>query len=242
MNILKLNARTWQTLIRFERANTFFKPKDCVLAGFSGGADSAALLHFLKQLAAKKHFTLYACHVHHGLRKAADKDAAFAKAYAAGLGVPFILKKINVKALARREKLSAEHAARKARYKAFEYAAKKYGCNKLALAHHLDDDAETILLNLLRGTKAKGLLGIPVRRAMGKLEIVRPFLCITRREVLDYIKAHKLDYVEDESNFEDIYTRNWVRQKLLPMLESKQPKIRQHLFLIAEDLGKYLKP
>ena len=231
-------AATWQTLIRFERENAFFKPKDKVLIGLSGGADSVALLHFLKQLSVKKYFSVYACHVNHGLRKAAARDADFARKISAELGVPFILKKVNVKALAKKERLSTEHAARKARYSAFEDAAKKYGCNKIALAHHLDDNAETILLNILRGTKAKGLLGIPPRRFLGKREIVRPFLCITRQEVLNYIKEHKLAFVEDETNLDDIYTRNWVRQKLLPLLETKQPKIRQHLLLISRDLAK----
>lgn len=231
----------WQALIKFEKENKFFKTKDNVLVGLSGGADSVALLHFVKQLAIKKHFNVYACHVNHGLRKAAPRDAAAAKKTALALGVPFILKKANVKEIAKKYNLSTEHAARKARYAAFEEVCKKTSCTKIALAHHLDDDAETILLNLLRGTKAKGLLGIPVRRPLGKLEIVRPFLCITRQQVMAYIKAHNLDFVEDETNREDIYTRNWVRSTLLPLLESKQPKIRRHLFEIAADLAKYIK-
>jgi tRNA(Ile)-lysidine synthase len=234
-------AKIWQALIKFDKANNFFKPKDRVLIGLSGGADSIALLHFAARMAQKKHFEVFACHINHGLRAAAPKDAAFAKSAAAGLKVPFLLKKVNVKALAKKENLSVEHAARKARYKAFEEAAKKFNCSKIALAHHLDDHAETILLNLLRGTKAKGLLGIPVKRALGKLFIIRPFLCITRAEVMEYVKTHELAFVDDETNFEDIYTRNWVRLKLLPLLESKQPKIRQHLFGISADLAKYVK-
>ena len=233
-------ATTWQTLIRFERENAFFKPKDKVLIGLSGGADSVALLHFLKQLAAKKHFSVYACHINHGLRKAAACDAVFSRKISTETGVPFILKKVNVKALAKKERLSIEHAARKARYRAFEEAAKQYGCRKIALAHHADDNAETILLNILRGTKAKGLLGIPPRRFLGRLEIVRPFLCITRQEVLNYIKEHKLNFVDDETNNDDIYTRNWARQQLLPLLETKQPKIRQHLLAISRDLAKIM--
>jgi tRNA(Ile)-lysidine synthase len=240
MDKLKFRAATWQNLIRFERANAFFKSGDKVLAGLSGGADSAALLHFLKQLASRKRFEVCACHVNHGLRAQAARDAAFARRIAAEAGVPFILKKVNVKALARKEKLSAEHAARKARYKALDAAAKKLDCGKIALGHHLDDHIETILLNLLRGTKAKGLLGIPARRAMGRRQIVRPLLCITRGEVLDYIKAHNLSFINDETNFEDIYTRNWVRRKLLPLLESRQPRIRRHLALMAADLAEYI--
>jgi len=236
-----MNKLIWQELIKFDKRHGFFKPKAGVLVGLSGGADSVALLHFVKQIAQKKQFAVYACHVHHGLRKAAGKDAAFCAALAKKAGVPFILKKVNVKALAKKENLSPEHAARKARYAALEEAARKYNCPKIALAHHLDDHVETILLNLLRGTKAKGLLGIPVKRAAGKREIIRPFLCITRAQVMAYIKSHKLEYVDDETNSEDIYTRNWVRAKLLPLLEEKQPKIRQHLFEISTDLAKYIK-
>ncbi len=234
-------AKTWQQLIKFEQANKFFKTKDTVLVGLSGGADSVALLHFIKQLALKRQFSIIACHVHHGLREAAAKDAAFAKETAKKLDVDFVLKKVNVKKLVKDEDLSIEHAARKARYAAFEEVAKKYKACTIALAHHGDDNAETILLNILRGTKAKGILGIPVTRALGKLKIVRPFLCITRGEVLNYIKAHKLSFIDDETNFQDIYTRNWVRTQLLPLLESKQPQIRQHLLAIASDAAKYIK-
>lgn len=241
MDTSSFKADTWQSLIKFEKQNAFFKPKMSVLTGLSGGADSVALLHFIKHLSIKKQFNVYACHIHHGLRAAADKDAAFAKKTAKELGVPFVLKKVNVKALAKKEDLSIEHAARKARYKVFEEAAKKFKCTKIALAHHLDDDIETILLNMLRGTKAKGLLGIPVKRPLGKLEIIRPFLCISREEVLNYIKANNLSFIEDETNYEDVYTRNWIRLKLLPMLEEKQPQIRKHLFAMSADLAKYIK-
>ncbi len=235
-------AVTWQSLIKFEKQNDFFKPKIGVLVGLSGGADSVALAHFVKQLSVKKQLPVYACHVHHGLREMADRDAAFAKKTAKELEIPFILKKVNVKALAKKENLSVEHAARKARYQALSEAAEKCGCKKIALAHHLDDNAETFLLNVLRGTKAKGLLGIPVKRALGKLEIIRPFMCITRAEVDAYIKEHKLSFINDETNFEQTYTRNWVRGTLLPLLEEKQPQIRRHINDIAQDLYKYIKP
>lgn len=235
-------AATWQNLIKFEKRNAFFKPKTGVLVGLSGGADSVALAHFVKQLSLKKQFPVYACHVHHGLREAADKDAAFAKKIALELDIPFILKKVKVKALAKKENLSLEHAARKARYEALAQAAEKCSCKKIALAHHLDDNAETFLLNILRGTKAKGLLGIPVKRPLGKLEIIRPFLCITRAEVNAYIKEHKLSFINDETNSDQIYTRNWVRGTLLPLLEQKQPQIRKHINDISQDLYKYISP
>jgi len=242
MNTTDFRASVWQTLIKFEKQNAFFKPKISVLVGLSGGADSVTLLHFVKQMSVKKHFNVYACHVHHGLRAGtADRDAKFARDIAKKLDVPFILKKVNVKALAKKENLSTEHAARKARYAALEQAAKHFGCTKIALAHHADDHVETIFLNMLRGTKAKGLLGIPVTRKLGKLQIIRPLLCITKKEVLAYIKANDLSFITDETNFDDTYTRNWVRTVLLPMLEKKQPQIRKHLLEMSKDLSKYIK-
>ncbi|MDR0953399.1 MAG: tRNA lysidine(34) synthetase TilS [Elusimicrobiota bacterium] len=241
MDTTNFKASTWQALIKFDKEHGFFKTKQAVLVGLSGGADSVALLHFVKQMSTKKHFDVYACHIHHGLRKSAGKDAAFSSSVAKKLNIPFIIKKVKTPALAKEEKLSIEHAARKARYAALGAVAKKFNCKKIALAHHADDNAETILLNILRGTKAKGLLGIPVKRPLGKIEIIRPFLVISRSEVLAYIKAHKLSFITDETNLDDAYTRNWVRHILLPLLETKQPKITAHLLAMASDLAKYIK-
>lgn len=234
----KFQATVWQTLITFAKANKFFKPKDKILVGLSGGADSVALLHFICQLAKKQQFYVYACHVDHQLRASSKKDAAFAKAYAKSLGVECLVKKVNVKALVKKEKKSIEHAARTLRYKAFEEAAKKFNCSKIALAHHADDNAETFFLNLLRGTKAKGLCGIPVVRAAGKRQIIRPFLCITREQIQKYLKQYNLTNVEDETNQEDIYLRNWLRLKIIPLLLEKQPLLKQHLLNITQELSK----
>lgn len=234
-------ATTWKNLLAF--ASPFFKRGETVLVGFSGGPDSVCLLHFLHYLAGKKHFDLVAVHVHHGLRgAAADADARFCRDVCKQWDIPFLLYKKNVRALAKKLDLSTEHAARKARYEAFAQAAKKTGACKIALGHHLDDQAETVLLNLLRGTRAEGLCGIPVRRMLNKTtEIVRPLLCITRAEVEEYLKENDLSCVTDQTNFDEVYTRNWIRRELLPMLEKKQPKIRQHLAGMAAQLAEKLK-
>ena len=219
-----------------------FDRGETVLIGFSGGADSVCLVHFLRHLAGKKHFQIIAVHVHHGLRgKAADQDAAFCRQLCKKWGVPFVLKKKAVRALAKKLDLSMEHAARKARYEAFAQVARQTGATKLALGHHIDDQAETVLLNLLRGTQPEGLCGIPLRRALNKqVEIVRPLLCVTRAEVEEYLKENKLTFVTDETNLDDAYRRNWVRHQLLPFLQTKQPQIRQHLALMAARLNSKL--
>lgn len=209
------------------------------MVGLSGGADSVCLLHFLRHLAGKKHFSVSAVHVNHNLRgEAAKSDERFCRDLCKKLNVPFLSQKKAVRALAKKLDLSLEHAARKARYEAFAAAAKKAGATKIALAHHLDDQAETVLLNLLRGTKPEGLCGIPVRRPLNKtVEIVRPLLCITRAEVEEYIRQNGLEYVTDQTNFDPAFTRNWIRHELLPMLEQKQPQIRQHLAVMSAKLA-----
>lgn len=223
-------------------ASRFIRRGDRVLVGFSGGPDSVCLLHFLNYLAGEKHFYVAAMHVNHGLRgRDALADQRFAREFCKARGIDFLTQKIAVKTLAKKLDLSPEHAARKGRYQALEAGAKKLGANKIALGHHLDDHAETVLLNLLRGTKAKGLAGITPSRALNKnVEIIRPLLCITRQEVLDYLANNRLSGVTDQSNFDDAFTRNWIRHQLLPMLESKQPQIRQHLALLAADVEKRL--
>lgn len=216
--------------------------KDAVLVGFSGGADSVCLLHFLNYLAREKHFRLAAVHVNHGLRGAAAlADQRFCQHFCKQQDIEFFTEKVNVKKWMKTKELSPEHAARKARYQALAKVARKWGGNKIALGHHLDDQAETVLLNLLRGTKAKGLGGIPVRRPLGReVEIIRPLLCVTRRETEEYLKNNHLEHVTDETNFEDVFTRNWIRKTLLPLLETKQPQIRAHLAAVAADLARLL--
>lgn len=213
--------------------------KDAVLVGLSGGADSVCLLHFLQYLAKEKHFRLAALHVNHGLRgRAALADQRFCKQLCQAWGIEFFAGKAAVKQTARRYRISPEHAARKARYEVFLKTARQWGATKVALGHHLDDQAETVLLNLLRGTKAKGLAGIPVRRALDKnIEIIRPLLCISRAETEAYLAHNGLTHITDESNFDDRFTRNWIRNELLPLLQTKQPQIRKHLAQLAQEIA-----
>ena len=215
---------------------------DAVLVGLSGGADSVCLLHFLRYLAGEKHFALAAAHVNHGLRgKDAEADQRFCRQLCKELEIEFLTLKTDAKKYADKFHLSPEHGARKARYEAYIKLARQWGANKVALGHQLDDQAETVLLNLLRGTKAKGLAGIPVRRPLASgVEIVRPLLCITRAETEAYLKNNGLPHIIDQTNFDDAFTRNWVRGTLLPLLETKQPQIKQHLALMAADVEKLL--
>ncbi|MBO4707373.1 MAG: tRNA lysidine(34) synthetase TilS [Elusimicrobiaceae bacterium] len=238
MQSTSFQAKIWQKLIKFDRENKFFKTKQNVLIALSGGADSVALLHFACALGKKMQFKVYACHVNHNLRSTAKRDENLAINLCKELNVPIIVKKVAVKTLVKKEKLSLEHAARKLRYKAIENAAKEFNCKVIIFAHHADDNVETFLLNLLRGTQLKGLGGIPAKRPLGTLEIIRPFLCLSKQEILEYCKYHNLPYENDETNFDDIYTRNFIRLNLLPILEEKQPQIRKHILSLCSQVQK----
>lgn len=194
-------------------------PGGTVLCAVSGGRDSMALLHILSRLAAEIGFQLTAAHFHHGLRETADRDEAFVRAWCRGKGIPLTTGRGDVKDFARREGMSVEDAARTLRYAFLESAAEDQGADRIAAAHHREDNAETVLLHLLRGAGPRGLSGIPPVRG----KIVRPLLEASRDEINRYIQENALPYVEDETNQDTIYTRNRLRLEVLPLLEEISP-------------------
>jgi len=195
-------------------------PVRSYLAAISGGRDSMALLHFLHGAGYRD---LVVCQVDHGLRgEASTAEGEFVRETAQRLDYTVELRRVEVTAFARSEKLSLETAARELRYRAFAEVAAKHDCRRLFLAHHADDRVETVLINLFRGTGAKGLAGMEretSRLVDGvELELIRPFLGITREEILRYVAVEKIEYREDESNASDFALRNRVRNRLLPLL------------------------
>lgn len=191
------------------------------LVGVSGGRDSIALLHGLLDAGFKR---LIVCHLNHGLRgRAAAADARFVATLAVELGLELESEKIDVAALAKESGQSLETAARNARYACFAQVARKRRCRSLLLAHHADDQAETFLFNLFRGTGRAGLGGMSPdseRTFEGiRLRLLRPMLGIWRREIDAYIKDRKLRFREDASNQETEFTRNRIRHDLLPVLD-----------------------
>ncbi len=182
----------------------------------SGGADSVALLHLLRDLDERGELTLVgAAHLHHGLRgDAADEDQAFCAALTARLGVPFETARVDVAALAREQKRSVEDAGRQARYAFLEEAADRLSADTIATAHTRDDQAETFLLRLLRGSGTRGLGGI--RPRVGR--VVRPLLDVERADLRRYLADRSEDFREDASNADVTLLRNRVRHELLPFL------------------------
>lgn len=190
-----------------------------VLCALSGGRDSMALLHILSVLAGEAGFQVAAAHFHHGLRDAADGDERFVRDWCRSKGVPLACGRGDVRAFAKEEGLSIEDAARTLRYAFLEAAAKDMGADRIAAAHHREDNAETVLLHLLRGAGPQGLGGIPPVRG----KIVRPLLETSREEINAYIARNAIPYVEDETNRDASYTRNRVRLEVMPRLEEIAP-------------------
>lgn len=192
------------------------KKGDRVIAGVSGGADSVCLLFVLLELKKSLGIELIAVHVNHGLRgETARRDELFTKELCERYGVPCEICHENVELTARKRKQSIEEAGRQVRREAFERVRKTYGGTKIALAHHQNDNAETMLMNLSRGSGVRGLGGIrPVNGCM-----IRPLLCINRQEIEQILKSNGFRYCEDETNMQDIYTRNRIRHQVIPTLE-----------------------
>lgn len=199
--------------------NGMIEEGDRVVVGVSGGADSVCLLHALVRLYAGKAVFVVA-HVNHGIRGAeADRDEQFTAGLCRGLGVEFYPFHYDVRKLAGELGISEEEAGRKVRYEAFLTVCLEQKCNKIAVAHNKNDNAETVLFHLFRGTGLKGLSGIePSRRiAMGQetITLIRPLLCVERKEIEEYLNSEGVSYQVDSTNLTEDYTRNRIRNRIL---------------------------
>lgn len=191
---------------------------DKVVIGVSGGPDSIALLTILNKLKEKWNIKLYVAHINHRIRKEAEEETEYVKDFCAKIGVEIYIKEINVEEEAKRLKIGTEEAGRNIRYAFFEEVLEKVGANKIATAHQKNDNAETVLMNIMRGTSIAGLKGIEKVRD-GKF--IRPLIECSREEIENYCKDNKLDPKYDKSNNENIYTRNKIRNILIPYLQKE---------------------
>jgi tRNA(Ile)-lysidine synthase len=204
-------------------------PGSSILVGLSGGMDSVVLLHILHRLAPRFSWRLSALHVHHGISPNADAWADFCAGLCSGLDIPLHIEHVDIAPL---REHGIEAAARKLRHAAFA----RQSCDFVALAHHADDQAETLLLQLLRGSGVRGVAAMPVlSKVEGALSggthpmTVRPLLDLPRAVLLEYAHEHGLQWVEDESNADDSYPRNFLRHRALPLLEERFPSYRNTL-------------
>ncbi|MBL1213221.1 MAG: tRNA lysidine(34) synthetase TilS [Ignavibacteriae bacterium] len=219
---------TEQKIIKFIDREGLIEQGDSLLIAFSGGPDSVFLFHFLIKFKKRFKVNLAACHVNHNLRgRQSDDDAEFCKAVCAEFSIPFFEANVDVKNYAAEKGLSIEEAARNLRYNFFSKIASENSCNKIVTAHNKDDNTETVLLNLFKGTGLTGLSGIPIRRD----NIIRPLLCLDKAEILEYLKADKLAYRIDKSNFQNDFKRNFLRNKIISKIKDEiNPSLDDAIF------------
>lgn len=194
------------------------KPKDIVLAAVSGGPDSMAMLVILKELSKKMHFEVQVAHVNHGLRENAKKDQEYLSSYCKREEIHFHTKEFDIKKIAHEQKMGTEETGRMVRYQFFEEVKNQIQANKIAIAHNANDNCETVLMNILRGSGTIGLKGIePIREQ----KYIRPLIECTRDEIEQFCQERNLQPCIDETNLQNIYTRNKIRNQLIPLLKKE---------------------
>ena len=186
-----------------------------IFIGYSGGPDSTALVHLLSILNAKQELNLKAIHINHNLSKHSSIWENHCVETCSKLNVNLITKSIEIKV----DGGGLESASRKARYRVFKKILTRD--DQLLLGHHSDDVAETLIMRLMRGTGPDGMEGPKLKRSLGQGVLVRPFLGVSKKEILDYLKKHNINYIQDDSNLSSDFDRNYLRNEIFPMLEKK---------------------
>ena len=229
-------------VLDFIRKNKLVKKGDSVVLGVSGGADSICMLKLLSDLQKRLGISLYVLHVNHMIRPEAGDDAEFVRNFCTKIKVPHRVVSVDVPAIASEQGLSEEEAGRYVRYDEFSKYAYEVGATKIAVAHNSNDNAETVLMNLARGTGIKGLGGISPKRDLEDphgniLQVIRPMLCLSRKEIEDYLKANGISYRDDATNFATDYTRNKIRLEIMPLLENINNNAMQNITNASNELA-----
>lgn len=219
-----------QKVLETIRRNELIPEGTPVTVGFSGGADSMCLLYVLNSLTGLLKCSVNAVHVNHNLRgPEALRDQEFCRDFCASHDIPFEAVSVDVNGYVSEHGLSTEEAARILRYEALTKKAEETGA-VIAVAHHSEDQAETILLNMLRGTGAKGLSGMSYRRD----NIIRPLLDVSKEDILSFINEQGLSFVTDSTNLENDYARNRIRNEIMPALKGINVRAAEHICLMGE--------
>lgn len=224
---------------QFVQTKGLVNDRDKVLIAVSGGSDSVFLLHFFHYL--KKFFDISfsVAYIHHHLRKEADEELKFVKEIARKYRVSFYYRHIRIEG-----KSCIEEKARKQRYKALYSIAKQVGCNKIATGHTLDDQVETVVMRFIKGTGLAGLGGISPQKNLfprSKITVIRPLLCLEKKEIIEFLKGKGIEYRIDETNLSTDFFRNRIRLEVIPFLLKYNPqlkkKISQMSFLLQDDFS-----
>lgn len=223
-----LEEKVLQTIKKYH----LIEENDHIILGVSGGPDSTCLFHIFLNLQKEIKFTFTVCHINHGIRKEAIEDEKYVEGMCKQYNIPYFVKKENVLEKAEQEKVGTEEMGRKVRYAFFSEIQKQVGANKIATAHTKNDLSETVIMNLLRGTGLSGLKGI---EAIRDNLYIRPLIECKRSEIEEYCEENKLHPKIDKTNFENIYTRNKIRNELIPYLEKEfNPNIIESVARMAD--------
>lgn len=232
-----MNRSIEQKVLKFIDSNGLINASDKILVALSGGPDSVFLLLFLLKYKKKLKIEIGAFHLNHKLRgKQAAEDEKFCKIFCGKNKIEFFSTKKNIKLISKKMKTSVEEAGRIVRYEELNKCAEKNSFNKIATAHNIDDNTETVLLNLIKGSGLKGLTGIPSKRE----NIIRPILSISKNEILEYLKRNKIDYRTDESNLSSDYERNFLRNEIVQKLKERlNPSLDKSVLKTTSVLKQY---
>lgn len=218
-----------EKLLAFIRRENLLSTGDKVIVAVSGGIDSMTLLFSLNRIAKLLKISLHTVHLNHMIRPTSSKESEFVRKFSESLGIPVTLGRKNIPEICKKLKGNLEEVARRERYAFLEEVYKKLNADKIALAHHKNDLLETVIHRLIRGT---GPLGLSCMRPSRDI-FIRPFLIFTREEIEKYAKENKIPYVEDESNYDTRYTRNFIRHKIVPLLRSLNPSVEESVYRLV---------
>ena len=222
-----------QKIFDFITKNNLIKNGDKIVLGVSGGPDSICMLNILYTISQKKliDFKIFVAHINHGLRENAKIDEKFVKDFCENLKVPFFVKHVNIKKISEEQKRGLEETGRIIRYQFFDEVLEKTGSNKIAIAHNQNDKTETIIMNILRGTGIRGLIGIETKNG----KYIRPLINTERLEIEQYLEENHIAARHDESNDENIYTRNKIRNIAVPYIKKEfNPNVINSLVRLSE--------
>lgn len=224
----------FESVSRTIAAHRLLTRGDAVLIALSGGPDSVALLHILTRLRPTLDLSLRAVYINHQIRKrAALQEEKFCQQLCQKHKVELHIVREDIPTLAKKQRKSLEEAARDFRYEVFDSLVDEYGCSRIALGHHADDRVETILFRVIRGTGRTGLSGMPITRG----RIIRPLFETSKAEILTYLKQHRLKFCIDQSNRKSEFTRNYIRNRLIPEIKERlNPQLERALLNLSETL------
>ena len=224
----------FREILNINKKYNLIESNDIIVVGFSGGPDSVFLVEMLKKLQCFFNFKIYLVHINHLLRgEDADSDENFSFEYAKKNNLEIFIKRIPVKEIAKEVGKTLEEVGREERYKFFSEIYEKVGANKIATAHNKDDQIETFLFRLIRGTSLQGLEGIKIKNN----NIIRPISEIYKKDILEYLNKNEIQYKIDKTNFENEFTRNSIRLNLIPFIEERYNiKFKDKIFSLIEEI------